>query len=236
MKNYLENKSVAEVVQILEDYYKAEARDVINSVSHDIKNPLGIIDLSLGLLEDKLGPLLEKIEPELAAKITKFIGNINHGIERCQVILDNTLLLRGSENEVVDTVIFKTFFENFSIFAKPSFKRSKISVTNEIDETIEVRANIQIAAQALVAFLKIATEPIIPNQSHSMTVHFGDNKLFLTIKTLDDQNIYMNTEESESFQFLKFKALSLFTTLNTTYKIEQVSATTIQAEFQWPKF
>lgn len=236
MENFFENKTNTEVIKIIEDFYRAEAKDVINAVSHDIKNPLGIIDLSLGLLEDKLSTLLENAEPELKKKIEKFIGNINHGIERCQVILDNTLILRGSENTEVDTLEMKSFFENFSIYAKPSFKRAKISVTNDIDETIELRINIQLAAIAMISFLKLTTDSIIPNSSLSMKVTFENGHLVLNIASVSGENIFRHTEMADSYKYLKSKSDLIFSKLSSKYTIEEVSTNELRASLLWPNF
>lgn len=236
MDKIFKNKSNTEVVKIIEEYYRNDAKDVINAISHDIKNPLGIIDLSLGLLEDKISTLLESADPELKKKIEKFIANINHGIERCQVILDNTLILRGGQNNEVDTVSIKTFFENFSLYAKPNFKRAKISVTNEIEESIELSTNIQIAAIAMIGFLKLTVDSIIPNNSLGMTVRFENNHLVLKITSNDGSQIFRQTDFSDSYKYLKTKSEGLFSALSIKYLIDEVSISEIQASLEWPKF
>lgn len=236
MDKIFENKSNAEVVKIIEEYYRNDAKDVINAISHDIKNPLGIIDLSLGLLEDKISTLLESADAELKKKIEKFIANINHGIERCQVILDNTTILRGSENTEVDTLSIKTFFDNFSLYVKSNFKRTKISVTNDIDESIEHRINIQVAATAMIGFLKLTVDSIIPNNSLGMTVRFENNHLLLNITSNDGSQIFRQTELSDSYKYLKTKSEALFSSLSIKYFIDEVSISEIRASLEWPKF
>lgn len=236
MKDIIKNKSPEEIIHLVESFYRNDAKDVINAVSHDIKNPLGIIDLSLGLLEDKISILLEKAEPELANKITKFIANINHGIERCQEILDNTLMLRGNESSTeVDTVVFNKFFEDFSLFAKPSFKRAKVSIENTISPEIEVKVSRQLAAKLLIGFLKLTNESISPTTSLTMKVSFVSGELIFEFRSASGEPVHCKSDVSDEHKYLISKFDELVSALGTTYKINLESGK-LYASLKWPNF
>ena len=73
------NKNQEEIIETLTNYFNTESHNLVSSVAHDVKNPLGIIDLSLGLLEDRVEKLLENEDEKTKAKIMKVIDNIRVG-------------------------------------------------------------------------------------------------------------------------------------------------------------
>ncbi|OIQ20759.1 MAG: hypothetical protein BM556_02115 [Bacteriovorax sp. MedPE-SWde] len=152
MENNLKNKTADELVEGFSKYYAREQHDIMSSVAHDVKNPLGIIELSLGLMEDKVEALLEGADEKLEKKIRSFFGNINIGLERCQDILDATLDVQrtdmpDSPDEISD---LKEFCDKFYIFAKPKLKRAKISFENSIEEGITITTIPHLLAKSLI--------------------------------------------------------------------------------------
>lgn len=234
MKNIFvkENQTL---ISDLDKMYLQESSDLVNAVAHDIKNPLGIIDLSLGLLEDKIEQILVNTDEEQANKIRKFLSNINHSIERCQVILDNTIAIRSlSSSNEVDTLELKTFFEEFYIYAKPNLKRSKISIENCLEEDFELQINKQACAKLIILFLKVTAEKTGSNASSVMNISFNDNKLLLKIYSRTNEAIDLKEDTNQS-NFLKYQLDNLCQNLKTDYKIEKVENTII-ATLNWPNF
>ena len=106
MTKKLTDKSSKEAIEILSKYFQDESHQLVSSVSHDVKNPLGIIDLSVGLLEDRLSKVLENEDEKIKKKIFKFLDNINVGLEKCEEILDNVLLLRRLDADYENKIDF----------------------------------------------------------------------------------------------------------------------------------
>ena len=101
METSLKNLPQQELLTLLENFYEQENNDIVIACAHDVKNPLGIIELSLGLLEDKLSPILEGQDQIKSQKILGLINNINIALARCEKTLDSTISLRKSCANIV---------------------------------------------------------------------------------------------------------------------------------------
>ncbi|EQC46529.1 histidine kinase [Bacteriovorax sp. Seq25_V] len=237
METFLKNKSSIEIINTLDTYFQQESSDILNAVSHDVKNPLGIIELSLGLLEDRIEPLLENIEEAQAAKIKNFFKNISIGIERSQEILENTMLIRSNSlSDEKKEMKIHNFFESFSIYAKPSFKRAKISTENCLDLDLIKNFNIRSHALLLIHFLKFISESIESETHMTLKASFADDSFIFTAVSVSDAEVRLKKiENNDQFSLLCEKLDSLATKLISHYSIENTSAKEVTAKLSWPK-
>jgi len=238
METFLKQNSKEEIIQTLNEYYERESHDLLSAISHDIKNPLGIIDLSLGLLEDRLEKILQNTDPVQADKVRSFVKNINIGIERCQEILENTMLIRSSSEALERTAkkmqVFD-FFENFSIFAKPSFKRAKLSLDNCIDPTIEKEFELKTTALLLISFLKVMCNGLSPESNIVMKVEFIQEAFKFTISSMHGEVLSYNERRDDQSILTKERFNQLVRKLKCKTEISSSAGTEIVPTLSCPK-
>jgi light-regulated signal transduction histidine kinase (bacteriophytochrome) len=221
MKKKLLEKTQDELVTAYTQYYEEEMHDLMSSVAHDVKNPLGIIELSLGLMEDKVGKLLDGEDEKLQAKIKNFFNNINVGLERCQDILDSSLDVKRTDmpNTPSEIEDLKTYVDKFYVFAKPKLKRKRINFDNAIEESVKLTTVPHQLARVLIEAINYISLNIEAPEGAFMELTYADKFIF-KVSPKNESHVkisHLDTSKNDVFNnvFEKFK-----TNLSTEFTIE----------------
>ncbi len=223
MENNLKNKTSEELVEGFSKYYAREQHDIMSSVAHDVKNPLGIIELSLGLMEDKVESLLEDADEKLQKKIRNFFGNINIGLERCQDILDATLDVQridmpDSPAEISD---LKEFCEKFYIFAKQKLKRSKISFENSIEENVVITTIPHLLAKCLIHSISFCAINTVSENGSMMNLSYDGTNFIFKLTSKSEGDIKLNRLETHDNDVFNERFRLIREELGADFSIEQ---------------
>ncbi len=185
----LSKYSKEEILRCVLEYANRESHELVSSVAHDVKNPLGIIDLSLGLLEDRTEKILTEVEDEkIKKKIRTFLENISVGLEKCEYILDNVLLLRrmDADYEEIRSASLASLLNHYYIFSKPALKSKKISFEHSIEETVLVKVNRKSFIMVLNGALGEIVNSISCEKGAIAQASFESNTIIITLNSKDE--------------------------------------------------
>ncbi len=205
MTKKLTDKSSKEAIEILSKYFQDESHQLVSSVSHDVKNPLGIIDLSVGLLEDRLSKALENEDEKVKKKIFKFLDNINVGLEKCEEILDNVLLLRRLDADYENKIDFslKNLIDSHYIFSKPALKSKNINFDNQVPSDVMINLNEKSFTMVLNGALVNISDKLTSSDGSLMTATSDGNKLIFIITPKEETKgltLHNELEEISAFR------------------------------------
>ena len=197
------NKNQEEIIDTLTNYFNTESHNLVSSVAHDVKNPLGIIDLSLGLLEDRVEKLLENEDQKTKAKIMKFIDNISVGLEKCEQILDNVLLLRrmDADYEVKRDFGISQLITNHHIFSKPALKTKTVSFEVSIGDDQMVNVNEKAFTMVLNGAIRSIVDHLATDTGAYATAYYENKQIKIVLVSKKEENSItlksdLSTEES----------------------------------------
>lgn len=185
----LSKYSKEEVLRCVLEYANRESHELVSSVAHDVKNPLGIIDLSLGLLEDRTEKILEEIEDDkVKKKIRTFLENISIGLEKCEYILDNVLLLRrmDADYEATHSDSIASLLDHYYIFSKPALKSKRISFEHSVEGSVLVNINRKSFMMVLNGALGEIVNSISCEKGAIAHASFEDNTITITLNPKDE--------------------------------------------------
>ncbi len=186
MKINLDKITKEELLHEIIHMTNMNSHELVSSVAHDVKNPLGIIDLSAGLLEDKIEKALESVDDEkLKKKIRTFIENISIGLEKCEVILDNVLLLKRIDGDYkkVEDVCISELINHYFIFSKPALKSKKMSFECMIEETVNIKLNKKAFLMVLNGALSESVRLINAEAGALAEATIKGNEILITFQT-----------------------------------------------------
>jgi light-regulated signal transduction histidine kinase (bacteriophytochrome) len=197
MKKKLLEKNQEELINAFTSHNAKEVHDLMSSVSHDVKNPLGIIELSLGLMEDKVEKLLIGQDEKIQDKIRNFFNNINVGLERCQEILDSSLDIKRTDIPDTPAEIedLKVFCDNYYIFAKPKLKRKRINFSNAIEENVKITTIPHLLAKFLIESINYCTYNVECPEGAFMEITY-DEDFYLTLTPKNESTIKVSMASS----------------------------------------
>lgn len=197
MKKILLEKNQEELINAYTTHNAKEVHDLMSSVSHDVKNPLGIIELSLGLMEDKVEKLLEGQEEKVQDKIRNFFNNINVGLERCQEILDSSLDIKRTDipDNPAEIEDLKIFCDHYYIFAKPKLKRKRINFSNDIAENTKITTVPHLLAKFLIESINYCTYNVDCPEGAFMELTYEED-FYLTLTPKNEGTIKISMASS----------------------------------------
>ncbi|EQC52376.1 histidine kinase dimerization/phospho-acceptor domain-containing protein [Bacteriovorax sp. DB6_IX] len=206
MKKTLLDKDQEQLINAFSKYQDNEVHDLMGSVSHDIKNPLGIIELSLGLLEDKVEKLLEGEDEKVQAKIQNFFNNIGVGLERCQEILDAALDIKRNDIEASPGAIedLKFFCDQYYIFSKPKLKRKKINFENTIVEGTCLNTIPQEFAKLFIETINFCTYNVDAPEGAMLELSF-DSKLIFKLTPKNESTLDIVKPENDLYEVFSYR-------------------------------
>lgn len=106
--------------------------EVASSIAHEVNNPMGIISLSLSILEDEFSYLTIE-SPKKTRKIKNCFQNIEDSVERTSTIVSNLLdFSRESSKDKQNNKSLSAIFNKTLIFIEGKLKKQKVKL--EIDE------------------------------------------------------------------------------------------------------
>jgi two-component system sensor histidine kinase HydH len=189
--------------QLVEQERLATIGQMSSTIAHEIRNPLGLIDLYASLVETQLTNLnLEALDP----MVMKNLGQIRSSILHMESILSELTQYARPLELALQPINLKTFIEEVCDYYLPQFEANGITLTVEhtlntaaLPEVMwqEYQGNVTRLRQALINLLKNALEASlsaqekemangIPSKSRSVTVGLSyrkdDKGLFLKVK------------------------------------------------------
>lgn len=222
MKSDLESKTQDELIKVLTDFYNQENSDVISAVAHDVKNPLGIIELSVGLMEDRLEKVLEGQDEKLVSKIKSFMGNINVALDRCQAVLDHTIIFRKYlDDDKVTKVNAHDFINEFYIYSKPSLKRKRINFENIVETEKTFEGSLERLSKALCFSLIYCSQNIQSENSIFLTIDFNENTFTFKFKGKEDLPVKYVESTEETHEVFNHRLKQYFDEKNIKFNFEE---------------
>jgi two-component system sensor histidine kinase HydH len=189
--------------QLIEQERLATIGQMSSTIAHEIRNPLGLIDLYASLVETQLANLnLETLDP----LVMKNLGQIRASILHMESILSELTQYARPLDMVFQPINLKTFVEELCDYYLPQFQANGITLT--VEHTLNI-ANLPDAGweayqgdttklrQALINLLKNALEASllakekddsqgVPPKNRTVTVGLSyrkdDRGLFLKVK------------------------------------------------------
>ncbi|MCS6267619.1 MAG: HAMP domain-containing histidine kinase [Vampirovibrio sp.] len=189
--------------QLVEQERLATIGQMSSTIAHEIRNPLGLIDLYASLVETQLTNLnLEALDP----MVMKNLGQIRSSILHMESILSELTQYARPLELALQPINLKTFVEEVCDYYLPQFEANGITLTVEhtlntaaLPEVMwqEYQGDVTRLRQALINLLKNALEASlsaqekemangIPSKPRSVTVGLSyrkdDRGLFLKVK------------------------------------------------------
>ncbi|GEM_PF-5059855 len=113
--------------------------EVASSIAHEVNNPMGIISLSLTIIEHELSFIkLENEDKE--AKITRAITNIEDAVSRTSQIVSNLLdFSREGSKDKLESKNLNNVLNKTLIFIEDKIKKNKVKLdTSKLDTSINI--------------------------------------------------------------------------------------------------
>ncbi len=113
--------------------------EVASSIAHEINNPMGIISLSLTMLEHELS-FIEIQSEEKKNKISTTMRNIESSVNRTSKIISNLLdFSREGSKDKLESKNLNTILSKTLIFIEEKMKKNKIKLdTSSLDTTLNI--------------------------------------------------------------------------------------------------
>lgn len=145
--------------------------EVSSSVAHEINNPMGIISLSLTILEHELS-FLEIQSEEKKKKIKTTIENIEVSITRTSQIISNLLdFSREGSKDKLETKNFSTVLSKTLIFIEEKLKKNKIILNTEnLNKDINILIKETQFSQILVNLINNSIDALIGMPERIITI------------------------------------------------------------------
>jgi two-component system sensor histidine kinase FlrB len=124
------------------------------NIAHEIRNPLGSIELFASLLERDLA------ENEAAVKMT---SNIVKAVRTMNGIISNTLLFTKEINADKKEFILSDIVDEVILYLQPILREKEITLLNRLDENISVLCERGLFYQAVMNILHNALDAVPPN-------------------------------------------------------------------------
>ena len=146
--------------------------EVASSIAHEVNNPMGIISLSVAILEHELG-FIEVQSESKRDKISKTIRNIENSVTRTSEIVSNLLDFsrEGSkdkfERKNLNVILTKTL-----IFIEEKMKKNKVELNTErLNATIEVLVKETQFSQVLVNLINNSIDALAKSKIKRIEIY-----------------------------------------------------------------
>jgi len=197
--NYLNVKGINAIVanfRDITDKVEAEIRknDFIGIAAHEIKNPFGVIQLNLGLLDEAI----EQQDISLAKKINEPITrNINKIVKLLDELMDFSSFEASLNNLRLTLFYIDNAIKNAITIFKGSYKNEIIIKGDTMIKVFGDRLRIE---QVIINLLSNASK--YSDQNSAITIECNANEKYVTVAVIDTG---IGIEEKEqSFLFNKF--------------------------------
>jgi two-component system sensor histidine kinase CreC len=131
---------------------KKYVEQVVQKLTHEIKSPLSAIRGSAELLEEKMAPEQQ----------ARFLSNILHEANRIQEMVDRMLELSCLENQKIlermESLYFSSIVKSVIESKRPMLAKKKVTVVEQVPETLIVRADQFLLHQALSNLIQNAID------------------------------------------------------------------------------
>jgi signal transduction histidine kinase len=108
--------------------------EVAGSIAHEVNNPMGVIALSLSLIEDEVASLKD-IDSTKKELIKRYLQNIDDSVDRTTSIVSHFLdFSRDSKKDKQEIKSIKETFDKTFIFIEEKIKRNKINLKINIPD------------------------------------------------------------------------------------------------------
>ncbi|OUR96540.1 hypothetical protein A9Q84_09330 [Halobacteriovorax marinus] len=105
--------------------------EVASSIAHEVNNPMGVISLSLSILEDEFH-FLKITNAKKSEKIERCLNNIDDSVTRTSSIISNLLdFSRESSKDKQDNKKLKILIDKTLIFIESKIKKQKVRILIE---------------------------------------------------------------------------------------------------------
>lgn len=160
--------------------------EVAAGLAHEINNPLGIISLSISIVEDQVMKVKESLG-EGHDKILSYIANVDNAIERTKEIIQKLVLFAKDESiDVVAEISVENFIRNSLVFCKNRIKNLQVQVEENFEKDFKFKTKIAPLMQAYVSVLYNAIESFegdVKEDAKISLISFHDEKnCYLQIK------------------------------------------------------
>ena len=184
----------------INEYISQREHHFISSLSHDMKNAMGIIELSLGLIESKIAGLEEQLGSATIAKFTSLINNSHTGLDKGQQLLTNALCYKREYNMKDEILNIKSLIDQSTIFIKSEFKDYNVQFQNDVDDSIEVTTSRSALMNTIISAVHLIFNKIEKNESYNLEVtNSGKNIKFLIQNKQENPIKIKSTEEACDF-------------------------------------
>ena len=146
--------------------------EVASSIAHEVNNPMGIISLSVAILEHELG-FIELQNKKKRDRISKTIKNIENSVARTSKIVSNLLDFsrEGSKDKLerknLNTILTKTL-----IFIEEKMKKNKVELDIEkLSPSIEVLVKETQFSQVLVNLINNSIDALTTSQVKKIEIY-----------------------------------------------------------------
>lgn len=160
-------------------------------VAHEIRNPLGLIDLYAKLAEDTLTKKLsDRLSPDEQAPFLAHLGQVRAATQQLEVILSELTNYARPLTLNVSRIAIAQLIESVGEFYRPSFdEKSVLLVLDTTDAGCHVELDVDAdkVRQALINLLKNALE--VSTRGGTVTVKMstrGKHDTLLYIKVIDE--------------------------------------------------
>ena len=131
-----QNQIEVERAKSIHNQRLATLGEVAGSIAHEVNNPMGVISLSLSLLEREMN-IMKNIDEEQSQRLVKYFKNIEDSVQRTTSIVSYFLdFSRDSKKDKLEQKNVKEIFSKSFIFIDEKIKKSKIKLTLNIDGNI----------------------------------------------------------------------------------------------------
>lgn len=155
-------------------------------LAHEINNPLGIISLSISIVEDQAMKSKEALGDGLD-KIMSYIDNVDNAIERTKEIIQKLVLFSKNEDQDnIREITVENFIRNALIFCKNRIKNLQIQVEEDFVRDYKLKTKVGPLMQAYVSILFNALESFEETDHESAKIilagHHDEKFSYLEIK------------------------------------------------------
>jgi signal transduction histidine kinase len=132
-----------------------------SSIAHEIRNPLGLMDLYSTLVETQLSQLPEATRESIPEGVFNNLSQIKQATQSLETILSELTQYAKPYTLTLSEVVLASLIQEVCAFYKPKFDEQQITLTLEIEPSVELLTctlDEQKCKQALLNLLKNAVE------------------------------------------------------------------------------